>query len=314
MKALKTFAVCVLTVIIFIAAMYFAGWGMTGKANPREWIASETTAPYIGKNGNWFIGETDTGIKAAGPDGTNGADGINGENGTDGVDGETPYIGENGNWFIGEIDTGIKAAGTDGANGETPHIGENGNWFIGETDTGVKAAGTDGTNGETPYIGENGNWFIGETDTGVKAAGTDGKDGIAVTDGLVFVADYLGGHMGYMSTSFDPSNTDKVTKMSDNLYRHHLTCGFANSDIYNSRAEAYTSWEEIYTEYGEAYFTASGSAVREQDGNYGLWVAQGIKANYVTAANSKTGEPYYRCYIRCRFYKLISAATPNVAA
>ena len=62
--------------------------------------------PYIGENGNWWIGEKDTGVKAEGKDGT---DGVDGENGKDGADGLTPYIGENGNWRIGEEDTGVKA-------------------------------------------------------------------------------------------------------------------------------------------------------------------------------------------------------------
>lgn len=47
----------------------------------------KNTSPNVGTNGNWFIGNTDTGISA---------------NGT------TPYVGLNGNWFIGESDTGIK--------------------------------------------------------------------------------------------------------------------------------------------------------------------------------------------------------------
>ncbi|MBE6608493.1 MAG: hypothetical protein E7633_08045, partial [Ruminococcaceae bacterium] len=29
--------------------------------------------PYIGENGNWWIGDTDTGVKAAGDDGKDGA-------------------------------------------------------------------------------------------------------------------------------------------------------------------------------------------------------------------------------------------------
>ena len=151
-------------------------------SNEAHYRADE--APYIGSNGNWWVGGTDTGVKAAGNDGK------------PGKDGETPYIGENGNWWIGFTDTKVKAAGTDGKdgekgeNGETPYIGENGNWWIGETDTGVKAAGTDGADGTngadglTPSIGENGNWWIGATDTGVKAVGTDGADGTNGADGL----------------------------------------------------------------------------------------------------------------------------------
>ena len=151
-------------------------------SNEAHYRADE--APYIGSNGNWWVGGTDTGVKAAGNDGK------------PGKNGETPYIGENGNWWIGFTDTKVKAAGTDGKdgekgeNGETPYIGENGNWWIGETDTGVKAAGTDGADGTngadglTPSIGENGNWWIGATDTGVKAVGTDGADGTNGADGL----------------------------------------------------------------------------------------------------------------------------------
>ncbi len=69
----------------------------------------------IGENGNWFVGEEDTGVKAAG---TNAS------------------IGSNGNWYLDGIDSGKKAVGTDA---EKVTIGENGNWFIGTTDTGVKA-------------------------------------------------------------------------------------------------------------------------------------------------------------------------------
>ena len=186
-------------------------------SNEAHYRADE--APYIGSNGNWWVGGTDTGVKAAGDNGKPGKDGetpyigengnwwigftdtkvkaagTDGKDGEKGEDGETPYIGENGNWWIGETDTGVKAVGTDGADGTngadglTPSIGENGNWWIGATDTGVKAAGTDGTNGTngadglTPSIGENGNWWIGTTDTGVKAAATDGADGKDGADG-----------------------------------------------------------------------------------------------------------------------------------
>lgn len=61
--------------------------------------------PHIGDNGNWFIGDTDTGVKASGKDGEDGQDGL------------TPHIGNNGNWFIGDTDTGTKATGEDGQRG-----------------------------------------------------------------------------------------------------------------------------------------------------------------------------------------------------
>lgn len=93
--------------------------------------------PFIGENGNWWIGDTDTGVKAAGTDGE------------DGDDGTTPHIGTNGNWWIGTTDTGVKAQGEDGEDGLTPYIGINGNWWIGTTDTGVMA---EGVPGDSAYV------------------------------------------------------------------------------------------------------------------------------------------------------------------
>lgn len=66
-------------------------------------------SPHIDETtNNWFIGTTDTGIKAIGIDGTNG------NNGTNGV---SPHIGGNGNWYIGETDTLVKALAIDGVDG-----------------------------------------------------------------------------------------------------------------------------------------------------------------------------------------------------
>ena len=73
--------------------------------------------PYIGENGNWFIGDEDTGVPARGEDGADGQDG---------ADGSTPYIGENGNWFIGDEDTGVPARGEDGADGQDGNDGADG--------------------------------------------------------------------------------------------------------------------------------------------------------------------------------------------
>ena len=115
--------------------------------------------PYIGENGNWWIGERDTNVKAEG------VKGETGENGKDGKNGLTPSIGENGNWWIGDKDTGIKAEGKDGAKGDTGEKGDKG-------DQGEK--GETGATGAKGDQGEKG-------DTG--AAGKDGKDGINGQDG-----------------------------------------------------------------------------------------------------------------------------------
>ena len=124
--------------------------------------------PYIGTNGNWWIGTTDTGVKAEGKDGV------------DGEDGETPYIGTNGNWWIGTTDTGVKAEaqdGVDGVDGETPYIGTNGNWWIGTTDTGVKAEGKDGVGISNVEIDADGNLIITFTDGQTKNLGKVTADG-----------------------------------------------------------------------------------------------------------------------------------------
>ncbi len=63
------------------------------------------------KDGYWYIGETNTQVKAVGADGT---------------DGVTPHIGEDGYWYIGETKTEIKAVGTDGTNGTNGTNGEDG--------------------------------------------------------------------------------------------------------------------------------------------------------------------------------------------
>ena len=168
--------------------------------------------PNIGANGNWYIGDTDTGVKAQGPQGT------------------IPRVGDNGNWWVGETDTGVHAQGDKGDQGDTPYIGGNGHWWVGETDTGVTAKGDPGDSyvvlgiyataeelrtapptgeagqayfvgtsdsnvvyqwdvnqaawvnvgplkgprGDTPYIGSNGHWWIGTTDTNVAAQGAQG--------------------------------------------------------------------------------------------------------------------------------------------
>ena len=129
------------------------------KANPPGTGADgkDGITPTIGENGNWYLGDTDTGKPSRGTTGTNGKDG------TAGKDGITPTIGENGNWYLGDTDTGKPSRGAAGTNGKdgasgkdgaagspgiTPHIGENGNWYLGDTDTGKPSRGADGTKGD----------------------------------------------------------------------------------------------------------------------------------------------------------------------
>lgn len=70
-----------------------------GKFNGADGQDGET--PTIGANGNWFVGEVDTGKPSRGEDG---ADGVNGQDGADGADGKAATV------KVGTVTTG--AAGT----------------------------------------------------------------------------------------------------------------------------------------------------------------------------------------------------------
>ncbi len=104
--------------------------------------------PYIGPNGNWWLGTTDTGVQASikgdtGAAGADGKDGTNGANGEDGIGIAKAEINGSGELILTYTDgTTVnlgKLVGADGKDGITPIIGENGNWWLGTTDTGVKA-------------------------------------------------------------------------------------------------------------------------------------------------------------------------------
>ena len=137
------------------------------KANPPGTVSDgkDGITPTIGKNGNWYLGSTDTGKPSRGADGTPGATGAPGKDGApgaDGKDGITPTIGKNGNWYLGSTDTGKPSRGAGGTPGATGAPGKDG------------APGADGKDGITPAIGENGNWYLGNTDTGKPSRGADG--------------------------------------------------------------------------------------------------------------------------------------------
>lgn len=138
-----------------------------------EATGDDGLTPTIGENGNWWIGEEDTGVTASikgdkgekgdkgstgdtgatgatGAAGTNGKDGVNGINGKDGISISKATINENGELVLTY------------SNGNTDNLGQ----VVGKD-------GKDGTDGLTPYIGDNGNWWIGEKDTEVKAVYDD---------------------------------------------------------------------------------------------------------------------------------------------
>ena len=133
------------------------------KAKQEAIDAAKGHIPYIGTNGNWWIGDTDTGVDA---NGIKGDKGDKGDTGADGVGiAKIEKTATNGNVDTytvtltnGKTYTFTVTNGKDGANGKD---GENGK------------DGADGKDGLTPFIGENGNWWIGDADTGVKAAADD---------------------------------------------------------------------------------------------------------------------------------------------
>lgn len=122
--------------------------------------------PYIGDNGNWWIGDKDTEIKAEAQDGNS----------------PTIEISEAGYWIINGEETEYKAIGIDGSKGngiksiniDQDNSNKTKTVYIITFDDNTTYSfevlnGTDGNDGETPYIGKNGNWWIGQTDTHVIA-------------------------------------------------------------------------------------------------------------------------------------------------
>ena len=91
--------------------------------------------PFIGENGNWWIGEIDTGVKAAGTDGTDGINGIDGTNGKEIEIQKTDlYIQwryKGGEWqnlvALADILGPSGQNGTNGEDGKTPEFRVNGN-------------------------------------------------------------------------------------------------------------------------------------------------------------------------------------------
>lgn len=115
--------------------------GEKGDKGDKGDTGDDGLTPYIGDNGNWWIGTTDTGVKAQGNTGTNG---------------QTPHIGDNGNWWIGTTDTGVKAQGDKGTDAIAPQVrisSDSNEWEISTdngttwTPTGVKATGDKGNTG-----------------------------------------------------------------------------------------------------------------------------------------------------------------------
>lgn len=144
--------------------------------------------PHIGDNGNWYLGDEDTGVAAKGVKGDTGPQG---PKGGDGAKGDTGPQGPKG-------DDGAKGdTGPSGADGVTPHIGDNGNWYIGSTDTGKPSRGAAGAQdakgdtGATGPAGPQGPKGAPGTDASVTAANVAaamGLSGLAADDQIMVSA------------------------------------------------------------------------------------------------------------------------------
>ena len=78
--------------------------GADGKNGADGKDGADGNTPFIGENGNWWIGTTDTGVKAAGVDGEKGDKGDKGDPGEKGDKGDKGDAGQDGSspgWFYG---------------------------------------------------------------------------------------------------------------------------------------------------------------------------------------------------------------------
>lgn len=176
--------------------------GETGPAGPQGLKGTDGITPTIGDNGNWYLGDTDTGVSARG--GT--ADAVLYTAQT--LTGQQKRQARVNIDALGSVAPNIKhyaiitpATESDGI-GVSLSATRSGTGFeldISDANegqptmlTGVKTPTDTDTNaaatveyvkdkiasgGVTPHIGDNGNWYIGPTDTGKPSRGEKGADG-----------------------------------------------------------------------------------------------------------------------------------------
>ncbi len=154
-------------------------------ADAGRFDGADGITPHIGENGNWWMGNADTGKPSrgvAGPQGQAGPAGRDGAAGEKGEKGEKGEPGKPGESITGPVGpqglqgsvgpqgpTGPQGpegpAGPQGKHGVTPHIGENSNWWIGSEDTGMPSRGDANTilcdvSGERLQIRDNADHLI----------------------------------------------------------------------------------------------------------------------------------------------------------
>ena len=131
--------------------------GATGAPGADGKDGTDGKTPYVGDNGNWYIGTDDTGKPSRGAKGEPGQDGVTPtfsiesvETGEPGTYADVTMTGDapnHGLRFV--IPRGDKGnTGAAGADGKTPYVGDNGNWFVGSDDTGKPSRGAKGDKGD----------------------------------------------------------------------------------------------------------------------------------------------------------------------
>ena len=147
--------------------------GKDGKDGKDGEDGKDGLTPYIGSNGNWWIGTTDTGVKAAGADGK---DGANGKDGKDGVGIADITLNGNGELVVTLTDGTVKNLGKISVTGSGGSDGEDG------------ATGADGSDGKDGVgiadikLNENGELVVTLTDGTEKNLGkVTGADGVGIS-------------------------------------------------------------------------------------------------------------------------------------
>ena len=176
--------------------------GETGPAGPQGLKGTDGITPHIGSNGNWYLGDTDTGVSAGGgssdsvlytPQTLTEAQQFQARRNIGAVGHDSPQ-------FQGYV-TLSPADETMGSGVGLSPTGSGHNYTLDISDvdegnptllTGVKTPTDADTNaattveyvkskvasgGITPHIGDNGNWYIGSTDTGNPSRGATGAKG-----------------------------------------------------------------------------------------------------------------------------------------
>lgn len=177
--------------------------GNTGPTGPQG------TAPHIGDNGHWYVGDMDTGVNAKGDKG----DGLK-------IDGSVPTYAD--------LPT-LTAADM----GKTYLVDADGRlYFWSGTAWPASGAGLliKGEDGITPNIGANGHWWIGTTDTGVQAQGEDGAPGTPGADGKsAYESAQDGGYTG-TETQFNTDLAEVGNKQDKITGAKGKYLGFTDTD------------------------------------------------------------------------------------